>query len=182
MLAGLKAKAQHSEIESGERLSDHAASQVVYSPLHDELLARQAVFAISVGRLMDGVELSALGLRHRLAQRIGANPVEDDPRLIVVAQRVLVRRASRRRCLPSCISPCSCMAVARHVWDGVTPHRHCTQLAIFQPHCDREFADHPLPKQAGRHGRGCHAVSQQPRGCANVLQHRASSAGVRVLK
>jgi len=125
VLAGLKAKAQHSEMESGERLSDHAASQVVYSPLHDELLARQAVFAISVGRLMDGVELSALGLRHRLAQRIGANPVEDDPRLIVVAQRVLVRRASRRRVFRHAPHPV-------HAWQLLTTsgmESHLTAIA-----------------------------------------------------
>jgi len=62
-----------------------------FSDRHDELLARQAVFAISIGRLMDGVELSALGLRLRLAHAIGADAKTDDPRLLVVSRRVLVR-------------------------------------------------------------------------------------------
>ena len=93
VLAGFKADPR--TLKAARRSSgdavEHAAAARTFSQEHDQLLARQAVFASSVGRVMDGVELSALGLRHRLARELGADATSDDPRLLVVPRRVLVR-------------------------------------------------------------------------------------------
>ena len=71
--------------------STEARPVAAYTAAHDELLARQAVFAISIGRLMDGIELSATGLRLRLAHSLGLPANEDHPQLLIVPRRVLVR-------------------------------------------------------------------------------------------